>query len=358
MRLGIIGLPNSGKTTLFNALTGQQAGTGAAPGRFTLHTAALRVPDERVARLSALCRPRKTTWLQVTYVDIAGLEQGVGAAGIQGRFRQELAQVDGFVHVLRAFVDEQVPHPHDTLDPARDLETLEAELLLHDLVLLETRLGRIANELRLKGRRVDKAVRDEGALLTGLQQELEAGRPLRACALTPAQHKALRGYGLLTLKPALIVLNQGEDPAPPAPLPDTGPGALVTALQGLLEAEIARLEPEDAALFMEEYGIRERGADKVIRLSLTLLELRTFFTINEEELRAWSVPAGTTAADAAGVVHTDMQRGFIRAEVMRSADLLAAEGSEAALREAGRLRLEGRDYEVQDGDILRIRFHV
>lgn len=317
------------------------------------------VPDERVDRLSDFYKPRKTTHARVTYSDISGLAQGVGASGIQGRFRQELEQVDGFVQVLRAFADDAVPHPYASIDPARDLEMLEGELLLNDLVALETRLERIENEIRLKGRRVDKRVRDEGELLAGLQPELEAERPLRACELSPARRKALSGFGFLTLKPALVVLNLGETQREAeVGLPAAGPRMRVTALRGSLEAEIARLEAEDAALFMEEFGIAERSAELVIRLSHELLDLRSFFTINENELRSWSVPAGATAAEAAGVVHTDMQRGFIRAEVMRSADLLAAGGSEAALRSAGQLRLEGRDYEVQDGDVLRIRFNV
>ncbi|MCY3908032.1 MAG: DUF933 domain-containing protein [Anaerolineaceae bacterium] len=359
MRLGIIGLPNSGKTTLFNALTGQDVATGAAAGRFEVHTAVVSVPDERVDRLSALCQPRKTTHIQVTCSDIAGLEQGVSQTGIEGRFRQELEQVDGFVLVLRAFDNVAVPHPCDSVDPARDLEMLDAELLLHDLVALETRLERIDNELRLKGRRAPREVRDEGELLGALQQGLEEGRPLRACALSPAQRSALRGFGFLTLKPMLIVLNVDDSRAEgKVDLPAAGPGVMVTALRGRLEAEIANLDDGDAALFMEEYGIPERSADKVIRLSFELLQLRSFFTINENELRAWSLPAGSGAAEAAGVVHTDMQRGFIRAEVMRSEDLLAADGRESDLRRAGLLRLEGRDYKVQDGDVLRIRFNV
>ena len=359
MRLGIIGLPNCGKTTIFNALTGRHIATDALAARFALHTAVVQVPDERVQRLSALYRPRKTTFLQVTCADIAGLDRGVGQTGIQGRFRQALQQVDGFVHVLRDFADDNLPHPHGSLDPARDLDILEAELLLHDLVAIETRLERIDNEVRLKGRQAAAPAFEEGQLLAELQTWLESGRPLRACPLTPAQRLTLRGYSFLTLKPALIVLNQAESPSrPQTPLPDTGPATHVTALQGLIEAEIALLEPPDAALFMQEYGISERGADLVIRLAFQLLGLRSFFTVNEEELRAWSFPAGATAAEAAGIVHSDMQRGFIRAEVMRSDDLLAADGSESALRRAGKLRLEGRDYELQDGDLLRIRFHV
>jgi len=324
-----------------------------------VHTAVVSVPDERVDRLSAIYQPRKTTHIQVTYSDIAGLDRGVSQAGIQGRFRQELEQVDGFVLVLRAFDNEAVPHPYESVDPPRDLEMLDAELLLHDLVALETRLERIQNEIRLKGRRAPKEVHDEGELLGALQQDLEAGRPLRACVLSPAQQIALRGFGFLTLKPLLVVLNVDDTQADgDVDLPAVGPGVLVTALRGRLEAEIASLESEDAALFMEEFGILERSADVVIRLSFELLQLRSFFTINDNELRAWSLPAGCGAAEAAGTVHTDMQRGFIRAEVMRSEDLLAAGGREADLRRAGQLRLEGRDYEVQDGDVLRIRFNV
>lgn len=359
MRLGIIGLPNSGKTTLFNALTGQNIETAAAAGRFALHTAVVTVPDERLERLSAFYQPRKTIHTQVTYVDIAGLDKGVGAGGIQGRFRQELEQVDGYVQVVRQFADDSVPHPYDSIDPARDIELLQGELLLNDLVALETRLERIENEIRNKGRHVDKWVRDEGELLTALQQELEAGRPLRACALTPAQGKVLRGYGYLTLKPTLVVLNLGElEEERDATMHAAQPGMLVTGLRGLIEAEIARLEPEDAALFMAEFGIQERSADKVIRLSHQLLNLRSFFTIGDDEVRAWSIPAGASAPEAAGIVHSDMQKGFIRAEVMRCVDLIAAQGREATLRSAGKLRLEGRDYEVQDGDVLNIRFNV
>ena len=324
-----------------------------------MHTAVVSVPDERVDRLSAIYQPRKTTHIQVTYSDIAGLERGVSQTGIQGRFRQELEQVDGYLLVLRAFDNEAVPHPYDHVDPTRDLEMLEAELLLHDLVALETRLERIDNELRLKGRRAPREVREEGELLGALQQDLEAGRPLRACALSPARRSALRGFGFLTLKPMLVLLNVDDSRAEgEVDLPAAGPGVLVTALRGRLEAEIASLESDDAALFMEDFGILERSADKVIRLSFELLQLRSFFTINDNELRAWSLPAGCGAAEAAGTVHTDMQRGFIRAEVMRSEDLLAAGGREADLRRAGQLRLEGRDYEVQDGDVLRIRFNV
>ena len=359
MRLGIIGLPNSGKTTIFNALTGSDMETGAAAGgRFELHTAVVNVPDPRVDQLSALYKPKKTTYTQVTYIDIAGLDKGVGEGGIQGQFRQELSQVDGFVHVVRAFEDESVPHPYETTDPARDIEMLDTELLLTDLVTVETRLERINNEIRVKGKNVSPMVRSEGELLESLQAFLEEEKPLRDFGLTPDQEKSLRGYGFLTLKPVLVVLNMGEEAFDPEETIDyEHQQSHLTGLQGKIEAEIAQLDIDDAAMFMEEYGIRERGADKVIRLSYELMAIQSFFTVGEDEVRAWSVPMGATAPEAAGAIHSDLQKGFIRAEVMKYGDLLEA-GSEAALKATGKMRLEGKEYIVHDGDIVHIRFNV
>lgn len=359
MRLGIIGLPNSGKTTIFNALTGSNLETVAvAGGRFEVHTAVVNVPDTRVDRLSKMYNPKKTTYTQVTYVDIAGLDKGVGEGGIQGQFRQELSQVDGYVHVVRVFEDDTVPHPYETIDPARDLEMLDTELLLTDMVTIETRLERIQNDVRVKGKNVDKSVTSEGELLEKMRAHLEDEKPLRSFGLTAEQEKSLRGYGFLTLKPVLVVLNMGEEVHDPqALITYDHPHSTVAGLQGKIEAEIAQLDPEDAALFMEEYGISERGADKVIRLSYELMAIQSFFTVGEDEVRAWSVPIGATAPEAAGAIHSDLQKGFIRAEVMRYEDLLEG-GSEAALKASGKFRLEGKEYVVQDGDIVHIRFNV
>ncbi|MAS37027.1 MAG: redox-regulated ATPase YchF [Anaerolineaceae bacterium] len=359
MRLGIIGLPNSGKTTIFNALTGSDIETAAAAGgRFEVHTAVVNVPDQRVDKLSALYKPKKTTYTQVTYVDIAGLDKGVGEGGIKGQFRNELAQVDGFVHVVRAYQDDTVPHPYETVDPARDLEILDTEFLLTDLVSVETRLERIQSEMRIKGRNVSPAVSQENDLMQAIKAHLEEEKPLRDFDLTPDQEKSLRGYGFLTQKPVLVVLNMGETLQDPAELVSySHQDARVVGLQGKIEAEIAQLDAEDADMFMEEYGISERGADKVIRLSYELMAIQSFFTVGEDEVRAWSVPIGATAPEAAGAIHSDLQKGFIRAEVMTTNDLLAA-GSEAALKSTGKMRLEGKDYIVQDGDIVHIRFNV
>lgn len=359
MRLGIIGLPNSGKTTVFNALTGSDLTTGAvAGGRFELHTAVVNVPDPRVDRLSAMYDPKKTTYAQETYVDIAGLDKGVGEGGIAGQFRQELSQVDGFVHVVRIFEDDTVPHPYVDIDPLRDVEMLDTELLLTDLITVETRLERLQNDLRVKGKKADKLIHDDLELMEALHAHLEQELPLRDYDLTAEQEKRLRGYQFLTLKPVLLLLNLGETLQDPASLLSYDHAhSLVTTLQAKIEAEIAQLDDEDAAMFMEEYGIEERGADKVVRLSYELMAISSFFTVGEDEVRAWSIPTGATAPEAAGAIHTDLQKGFIRAEVMTCGDLLEA-GSEVALKAAGKMRLEGKDYLVQDGDVLHIRFNV
>jgi ribosome-binding ATPase len=359
MRLGIIGLPNSGKTTIFNALTGSNLETVAvAGGRFEVHTAVVNVPDPRVDRLSALYHPKKTTYTQVTYVDIAGLDKGAAEGGIKGQFRQELSQVDGYVHVVRVFEDDTVPHPYIDIDAARDVEILDTELLLTDMVTVENRIERLQTEMRVKGKNVDKAIPAEFELMEQMKTHLENEQPLRTFGLTTEQEKGIRGYGFLTLKPVLVVLNMGETAQPPESiLTYDYPHTRLAGLQGKIEAEIAQLDDEDAAMFMEEYGIAERSADRVIRLSYELMAIQSFFTVGEDEVRAWSVPIGATAPEAAGTIHSDLQKGFIRAEVMRVEDLLAA-GSESALKAAGKMRLEGRDYMVQDGDIVHVRFNV
>ena len=357
MRLGIIGLPNSGKTTIFNALTRGNLPTGAATsGQFEVNTAVVNVPDPRVDKLSAMYKPRKTTYTQVTYVDIGGLEKGVGEGGLKGQFRNELAQVDGFVHIVRAFQDESVPHPYETIDPKRDVEILDGEFLLTDLVTVESRIEKLDAELRRKGRTAEKVVTDELEVMARLKAHLEAEQPLRDLVLTEAEIKPLRGYGFLTLKPVLIVLNTDEK-NPDIMLDYPHQHSKVVTLQGKIEAELAQLDSEDAQVFMEEYGIAELSAAKVIRLSYELMAIQSFFTVGEDEVRAWSVSIGATAPEAAGVIHSDLQKGFIRAEVMHYDDLLAA-GSEAAMKQQGKLRLEGKEYVVKDGDIVHIRFNV
>lgn len=357
MRLGIVGLPNSGKTTIFNALTHSTLPTGAATsGQFEVHTAVVPVPDVRVDRLKAMYNPKKTTYTQVTYVDIGGLDKGIGEGGLKGQFRNELAQLDGYLHVVRAFKDDNVPHPYESIDPARDVATLDGEFLLTDLVMVESRLEKIDAELKRKGRTADKAIVDELEIMQRMKAHLESDKPLRDLGLTEAEIKPLRGYGFLTLKPALIVLNTGDDGIAPA-LDYAHEHVRVVNLQGKIEAELSQLDPDDAAVFMEEYGITELSAARVIRLSYELMSIQSFFTVGEDEVRAWSVQIGATAPEAAGVIHSDLQKGFIRAEVMAYDELMTA-GSEAALKSIGRIRLEGRDYVVKDGDIVHIRFNL
>jgi GTP-binding protein YchF len=356
MRLGIIGLPNSGKTTIFNALTRQNLPTGAATsGQFEVHTAVVNVPDERIDKLSAMYQPKKTIYANVTYTDIGGLDKGIGEGGLKGQFRNELSQLDGFVHVVRHFANDTVPHPYITIDVKRDVETLDNEFLLTDLVTVENRLQKLAGDLRVRGKNVENQVLEENELMGRFKAYLEEGKPLRDLGLSEAEIKPLRGFGFLTLKPTLIVMNMGDEAVDPATLLTYDhQQSRVVGLQGALEAELAQLEPEDAEVFMQEYGISELSASKIIRLSYELLSIQSFFTVGEDEVRAWRVQVGATAPEAAGVIHTDLQKGFIRAEVMKYDELIAA-GSEAALKAAGKTRLEGKEYVVKDGDILNIR---
>lgn len=357
MRLGIIGLPNSGKTTLFNALTNQNLPTGAATsGQFEVHTAVVNVPDARVDRLKAMYNPKKTTYTQVTYVDIGGIDKGIGEGGLKGQFRNELGQLDGYLHVVRVFKDDNVPHPSDTIDPVRDISTLDSEFLLTDLVMVESRIERLEADMRRKGRTMEKAQVDEMEQMQRLKVHLESDKPLRDLGLTEAEIKPLKGYGFLTLKPVLIVLNTGEDGNVPT-IDYPHEHSMIVPLQARIEAELSQLEGDDQAMFMAEYGITELSADKVIRLSYDLMHIQSFYTVGEDEVRAWSVAIGATAPEAAGVIHSDLQKGFIRAEVMAYNDLIAA-GSEAALKSTGKFRLEGKDYIVKDGDIVHIRFNV
>jgi ribosome-binding ATPase len=356
MRLGIIGLPNSGKTTIFNALTRQNLTTGAATsGQFEVHTAIVNVPDTRVDKLKAMYNPKKTGYATVTYADIGGLDKGISDGGLKGQFRNELAQVDGFLHVIRAFNDDTVPHPYETVDPQRDLEILDGEFLLSDLVIVETRLDKLQNEMRIKGKNVDKAVPAELELMQRFKEHLDAEKPLLELDITPEQAKSIRGYGFMTLKPVLVVVNLGDEAKDVNALVKyTRTGSKLVGLQGKIEAELAQLEPADAEMFMQEYGITELSAAKVIRLSYELLAIQSFFTVGEDEVRAWSIPIGATAPEAAGAIHSDLQKGFIRAEVMTYDDLIAG-GSEAALKATGKFRLEGKEYVVKDGDIVHIR---
>jgi GTP-binding protein YchF len=356
MRLGIIGLPNSGKTTIFNALTGGSYETSAAStGQFEVNTATVNVPDERIDKLTAMYNPKKTTYTSITYADIGGLDKGIGEGALAGQFRNELAQVDGFLHVIRNFDNNMVPHPYNEINPANDLAAIDGEFLLMDLVSVEARLDRIANELRAKGKKADPSIATELPLFERLKAHLENDQPLRNLELSDDELKTIRGFGFLTLKPVLVVINMGDEAVDPETLItlDYEHAALV-GIQGALEAEIAQLDAEDAEMFMEEYGITELSRSKVIRHSYQLMGIESYFTVGPDEVRAWSFPAGATAPQAAGVIHSDLEKGFIRAEVFTYDDLMTL-GSENEIKNAGKHRLEGKEYIVKDGDILNIR---
>ena len=352
MRLGIIGLPQSGKTTLFNALTRATQPVGIT-GKMEIHTAVVDVPDPRVDRLSEMFKPKKTIYAKVTYVDIAGLDGSAGKAGISGALLNQLTQLDGFIHVVRVFEDPNVPHVNGSVDPLRDITAMDGEFILNDLIAAERKLERLAEE-RKKGAGRDKdTIEREVALFTRLHEALSQETPLRDVSIDEHEDKMLSGFGFLSRKPVLIVLNHSEGQTPPA-IEYPHQHSKVVALQGKLEMEIAQLAAEEAQLFLEEYGIEEPSLNRMIRFSYDLIGLQSFFTAGDDECRAWTVRKGATAPEAAGEIHTDLQKGFIRAEVVAYDDLMALGGMNEA-KAKGKLRLEGKEYIVQDGDILNIR---
>ena len=352
MKLGIIGLPQSGKTTIFNALTRGNAPTNASAGRIEIHTAVVDVPDVRVDKLSAMFKPRKTIYAKVTYADIAGLEGGSAKSGISGTLLNQLSQMDGLIHVVRCFADENVPHPSGSVDPSRDVASMEGELLLNDLIAIERKLERLVEERKKGG--TDKVLNErQTALFTRLHGILSAEKPLLGTEISAEEEKFLSGFGLLTRKPLLVLLNLGEGQA----VPQVQTASQTVALQGKLEMEIAQLSPDDAAVFMQEYGIEELGLNKMIKVSYDLLNQQSFFTVGEDEVRAWTTRRNATAMEAAGEIHTDLQKGFVRAEVVACQDLLELGGMSEA-KTKGKLRLEGKEYIVKDGDIVHIRFNV
>ena len=362
MQIGIVGLPNSTKTTIFNALTHSQAETTVySTGQVETNTATVTVPDPRVDRLRMLFQPRKTTYARIQYNDIAGLRVGIGQDdGLSGPLFNTITQSDALLHVVRAFEDERVPHPNGSVDPARDLSVLDFEFIFSDLLIVERRMERLERNLSKKGDYAERqANQQDYDLLAQIKETLEQEIPIRDMDLTPEERKRLCGYQFLTAKPVQVVLNVGDDgaDAPDAHVNYTHQHSAVTCLRGALEMEISELDPEEASLFLAEYNIQEPGLNRMIRSSYELLGLQSFFTVGEDEVRAWTIPQGASAAEAAGAIHSDLERGFIRAETVSYDDMVTA-GSMTQARKQGNVRLEGRDYIVQDGDILSIRFNV
>lgn len=361
MQVTIIGLPGSGKTTVFNALTGVHAETGFGGGRAAPNLAVVKVPDERLDRLAELYRPRKVTPADVTYADVAIPAGAAGEGTVAPDLLAQVRNADALVHVLRAFDDVAAERP---ADPWRDLEELDLEYALADLGVVQKRL----EKLRTTGRHGSPAEREanalEEALLERIEPNLAEGHPLRTLELDDDEEKRLRGYRFLTQKPVLLLVNLDESRLSEAARIEEegrtrygGPQVSIVALAGKLEAEIAQLSAEDAGPFLEDLGIPEASRARVIRLTYALLGLFSFFTGGEDECRAWTLRTGATAVDAAAAIHSDLARGFIRAEVVTFDDLMAS-GSTAEARRRGLLRSEGKGYEVKDGDVIEVLFNV
>jgi GTP-binding protein YchF len=365
MQIAIIGLAGSGKTTVFNTLTRGHAETGGYGG-VTLNVGVVKVPDERLDRLAEIFKPKKIVHADVTYVDLPApppsTEGHVGTEELPADHLARLRDSDALLHVVRAFEDPAHPHPDGSVDPARDLEHLDLEFILADLAMTGRRLERLAGT----GRHGTPAEREsnerEEVILRRLHEALEAGTPIRDVELDSDEQKAIRGFRFLTEKPVLVLLNVGE--ADLAAAGDkvaaiaAGYGhrhAMVDALSARIEMELGELEPDEAAVFMEELGIAGSGLDRVIALSYTLLGLISFLTAGPDEVRAWPIPDGSNAVDAAAAIHTDLARGFIRAETVSYDDLLSL-GSMAEARKHGKLRSEGKTYRMRDGDVVEILF--
>jgi hypothetical protein len=365
MQIAIVGLAGSGKTTVFNTLTRGHAETGGFGG-MELHVGVVKVPDERLDRLAEIFKPKKTVHADVTYVDLpappASSEGRVGTEELPAEHLARLRESDALLHVVRAFEDASHPHPEGSVDPARDLERLDFEFVIADLALVDRRLERLGTS----GRHGTQAERDanerEEAILVRLKAALEAGRPIRDVELADDEEKAIRGFRFLTQKPVLVLLNVGESDLPRAAEKVAGIAsgydhrqALVDSLSARIEMELGELEPGDAAVFMEELGIEESGLGRIIALSYRLLGLISFLTAGPDEVRAWPIRDGSTAVDAAATIHTDLAKGFIRAETVAYEELLTL-GSMAEAKKHGRLRSEGKTYRVRDGDVIEILF--
>ena len=358
MKVGIIGLPSVGKSALFQLLTG--AGTPPPSGRPEPRLGIARVPDPRVEALASLFQPKKKTHATVEYVDVPGVAKGEGSALVD---LPALRGVDALVHVVRAFESDVVPHPEGSVDPLRDAKILDLELILADLGAVERRLEKLEANIRKANKAEDVAERE---LFLRLKHALEAERPLREASLSEEDRRRLRNYSFLSEKPILLVANLGEDRIRDAQgfLASSGlqefagrPRTAVVAVSAPIEAEMTQLDAGDAEAFRADLGLAEPGLERVIRTSYALLGLISFLTAGEDECRAWTVRAGTKAPLAAGTFHSDIERGFIRAEVVAFEDLIKA-GSIAACRDTGLLRLEGKEYVVRDGDVINFRFNV
>jgi GTP-binding protein YchF len=355
LRIGIVGLQQVGKTTLFNILTRAHGGIGS--GRPEARVGVVRVPDARLDRLSQMYQPKKTVHASVEYIDTPGSVIDLARTGSQA---QTLREINALAHVVRVFDDPVVPAPCGAVDPKRDIENVEVELILSDLAVVEKRLERLEKDIK---KQKNPVLEKEDHVLQNCRKHLEQQMPLRELTLTAEDERAIRGFTFLSQKPVLYVLNLGEADAARTDAADQfaaeaglkqRPRTGVTAICGKVEAELAELPEDEAADFLASYGLHESATARLIRASYHLLGLISFFTVGEDECRAWTLRSGANALEAAGEIHTDIQRGFIRAEVVRYDDLMAT-GGLAEARSRGLLRLEGKEYAVADGEIVHFR---
>lgn len=364
--IGIIGLPKSGRTTVFNALTKGQVDTARySQEAASAHLGVARVPEPRLTVLADMLHPKRVVPATTRYIDIgASVRDLAKDKGIGGQLLNQLSTVDALINVVRAFKDESLPHVAGSLDIDRDIADMNLELTFSDLALMERRLGRIETSLKAAKPPERPGLLHEQELLMRIKASLEKDVPVRELALSAEETRIIAGYQFLSAKPLLIAVNIGEDQLPQAESLEAGlnshyarPKCRAIALCGKLEMELAQLDDSAVEELRAGYGLRESGADRTIKFSYELLGLISFFTIASGEVRAWSIPVGTEAVRAAGKIHSDMERGFIRAEVISYADLVKSRNV-AEARKKGLLRLEGRNYIVQDGDVITFLFNV